>query len=161
MIRMHSSRYVMIPDQCLPAILPTTRNLGSSTSRAGTSTKSGSSHNACASTKSMPCFSLFEALFSGSKSKSKVCPVYLNGMLRQPFRPPEANSIRPEALCATDERARTTWYPLRPGARPQRSANAADLQDQTAATRPVSLGIPVLKTSAIGNSIRYCVPWTQ
>jgi len=72
MIRMLCSRYVMIPDQCFPAILPMTKNLGSTTTGAGTSTKSGSSHNACASTKSMPYFSLFDALFSGSKSKSKV-----------------------------------------------------------------------------------------
>jgi len=72
MIRMRCSRCAMIPDQCSPAILPMTKNLGSSTTCAGTSTKSGSSHNACASTKSMPCFSLLEALFSGPNSKSKV-----------------------------------------------------------------------------------------
>ncbi len=63
-------RYVTTADQCSSAIRPTTSHRGSPTVRAGTSTRLGSSHSACACTKSIPCLVVFAALFSGSNSNS-------------------------------------------------------------------------------------------
>jgi len=57
-------------DECSPETRPTTSQRGSPTVRAGTSTRFGSSHSACAWTKSIPCLIVFAALFSGSNSKS-------------------------------------------------------------------------------------------
>ena len=70
MIRTRRSRYVTTADQCRPAIRPTTSHRGSPTVRAGTSTRFGSSHSACACTKPIPCLIVFAALFSGSNSIS-------------------------------------------------------------------------------------------
>ena len=72
MIRTRRSRYVTTANQCSPAIRPTTSHRGSPTVRAGTSTRFGSSHSACACacTKPIPCLIVFAALFSESNSNS-------------------------------------------------------------------------------------------
>jgi hypothetical protein len=72
MILMRLPRQAMIADQCFAEIFPMARYVRSPAVAAGISTKSGSSHNACASTKPIPCFFLFPALFAGSNSNSMV-----------------------------------------------------------------------------------------
>jgi hypothetical protein len=56
--------------QCRPAMVPMARNRGSSVTRAGASSKNGSFQSACASTKSIPCLTLFVELFAASNSNS-------------------------------------------------------------------------------------------
>ena len=68
-IRMFSPRYVQTAVQYCPLIFPITKKRGSSSLRVGASSIQGSSHSSYASSKSMPCLTLFATLLAGSCSK--------------------------------------------------------------------------------------------
>ena len=76
MILILSPLRVITADQCLSYARPIIKNLGSSPVLAGISMKSGSSHNNCASIKSIPCLFLFVWFFTGSYSNSIVYRIY-------------------------------------------------------------------------------------
>ena len=78
MIRVLPFLSVKIADQCLLLMRPISIKRGSPCVRAGTWSRSGSSHSAWASTKSMPCLLLFASLFSESNSNFMMPILYLH-----------------------------------------------------------------------------------
>ena len=68
----------MTADQHFWAILPITSNLGSSSTRAGISTRSGSAQSSCASRKLIPCFARLDWLLESSNSNPTLAGRYRN-----------------------------------------------------------------------------------